>query len=60
VIGHGIYGLLVTGDQNRWLEIMVEALFGCIFVGIDPGRILMRKKKMMGKTERSGMPQPRR
>jgi hypothetical protein len=60
VIGDGIYGLLVTGNQHKWLEILAGTLFGCIFFGVDPSRILMRKKKIMGKTERSGMPGSRR
>jgi len=59
MIGDGIYGMLVKGDQNRWVEILAGTLFGCMFFGVDPSR-MMRKNKMMGKTEQSGKPGPRR
>jgi hypothetical protein len=60
LIGYGIYDLLVTGNQSGWWAILAGALFGCIVFGVDPGRILIRKKKILRKTERSGMPGLRR
>jgi hypothetical protein len=59
MIGDGIYGMLLKGDRNRWLEILAGTLFGCMFFGVDPSRMLKRKKKMTRKTERASATSPR-